>query len=116
MLNVLLSDQILLNLHVPEDYLVSCAIIRINFRMELEEQLSPISINSDEQRLEPPSIGGFIPTKLCSTVNIQEATNRLHRLQIIESPKSRLKCSDRKHSRLTAEAKGKILFQRSKTM
>ena len=43
------------------------------------------------------------------TVNIQEATNRL---QIIESPKSRLKCSDRKHSRLTAEAKGKILFHK----
>ena len=41
---------------------------------------------------------------------MQEATSSLHRLQIVESPKSWLKCSDRKHSRLNAEANSKILF------
>ena len=78
--------------------------------MESSEQLSPPPSNSNAGEQEFRSLGGFTPEGLRSTVNIQEATSSLNRLQIVESPKSRLKCSDGKRSRLNSEAKGKVLF------
>ena len=78
--------------------------------MESREQLSPPPSNSNAGEQEFRSLGGFTPERLRSTVNIQEATSSLNRLQIVESPKSRLKCSDGKRSRLNSEAKRKVLF------
>ena len=78
--------------------------------MESREQLSPPPSNSNAGEQEFRSLGGFTSEGLRSTVNIQEATSSLNRLQIVESPKSRLKCSDGKRSRLNSEAKGKVLF------
>ena len=78
--------------------------------MECREQLSPPPSNSNAGEKEFCSLGGFTPEELCSTVSIPEATNSLNRLQIVESPKSLLKCSDGKRSRLNSEAKGKVLF------
>ena len=71
----------------------------------------PISLpNAEEQGFR--FLDDFTPEGSRSTVTIQEATNSLCRLQIVESPKSRFNCSDGKRSRLNTDAKGKILFYR----
>ena len=59
--------------------------------MESREQLSPPPSSSNAGEQEFCSQGGFTPEGLCSTVNIQEATSSLNRLQIVEIPKSWLK-------------------------
>ena len=74
-----------------------------------DELPSPISLpNEEEQGFR--FLGDFTPEGLRSTVTIQEATNSLSRLQVVESPKSQFNCSDGKRSRLNTDAKGKILF------
>ena len=50
------------------------------------------------------------PERLISTVCLQEATSALNRLHVVDSPKSRVICSDGNRSRLNTEAKPRVLF------
>jgi len=50
------------------------------------------------------------PERLISTVFMQEATSALNRLHVVDSPKSRVMCSDGNRSRLNKKAKPQILF------
>jgi len=50
------------------------------------------------------------PEGLISAVCTQEATSALNKLQILDSPKSRVTCSDNRSRLNTEEAKPRVLF------